>query len=680
MSRALLAVLLSVLMAPSTVSPGTGQGSIMALTATLQRFIAPPQTVTTSATAYNVIPAIQFFWNISTPVDFTIRIACPQLEYGSQTSPASLPNPGNLIPSSNPLSPDSAVFTTPVGIYGLGGITNFIDNPNSEGAVIGTIGSGGVLPTHWSVSYGAVATQIVATGVSDPDMGLPYIDLRIFGTSNTAGGTIRFALQQAIPSIAGDVWVLSTYVALVGGNLTNVTQTGHVIYFYDQNNVTTGNTTVALYTPTATLQRFSAQRTVSGATTRRVWPTLYFSWPNTGVAIDFTLRIAAPQLENNLVVTPPILPPLGSPGVTTRGIMADAAVGNFVSIQGWPTIITANAIRLAYGTSTVLGSPTIITVTPTASLAASATVLGSPTIITATPTARLPASVTPILGDDGGVNANAIRLAYGIATVLGSPTIITATATLFLPASATVLGSPTIIQATASLLLPASATIAGTGGDTNWIPNPRGEGGTVGTIGSGGVLRNQLPSQYGWRNNAPVFLGQFIVNGIPCTRWQYSGTATDTNSLGINPWRSTAFVTGLTAGSTQTESFYVRLVAGDATGINAFRTWGDIRDATNAVIAAPANIFLTPTTLTRIVAGWAPSGGVPPYNVVGVGTVIVTNGIGSVINFTIDLGGWQFEPGNLSPMILPPVGAPAATTRVLAADTVPLLAAECDQF
>ena len=40
--------------------------------------------------------------------------------------------------------------------------------------------------------------------------------------------------------------------------------------------------------------------------------------------VDFTLRIAASQLERNAVATPVILPPIGAPGVSTRGVSASA--------------------------------------------------------------------------------------------------------------------------------------------------------------------------------------------------------------------------------------------------------------------------------------------------------------------------------------------------------------------
>jgi hypothetical protein len=49
-----------------------------------------------------------------------------------------------------------------------------------------------------------------------------------------------------------------------------------------------------------------------------------------GAAIDFTLRIAAPQLELAASTSTPILPPVGTPGASTRG--ADIVTATLASL------------------------------------------------------------------------------------------------------------------------------------------------------------------------------------------------------------------------------------------------------------------------------------------------------------------------------------------------------------
>ena len=441
---------------------GSVNSGLLTLTATPQRFIFL-NTAQPNATVSYMLPLLAVNWNNATAIDCTYRVICPQFEWGYQASAPSLPPPGILRPSDTMLSANAQVFTTPVGIYGQGGITNFINNPNSEGAVVGTIGSGGAWPTSWSINtFLALGIQIVASGVSDPDLGLPYIDVRLFGTPNATGATrIQVSTATSIPTVIGDVWSQSIYVALVGGSATNVANFGQVIYFADvTGGVGTGNTPAATFVPTGTLQRFPVPgRAVVGATTRRAWPAIWISM-TINLAVDFTLRIAAPQLENNPVVTPPILPPLGTPAVTTRGLLANPVVGNFATIQGWPTIITANAIRLAYGGATVLGSPTIITATPVPFFAASSSIPASPTIITATPTLRLPAS----------------------SSIPASPTIITANPVV--GNFANINGRATV-SANPVPLFAARATITGIQRQTNLIRNPRAEGATIGIVRRG---------------------------------------------------------------------------------------------------------------------------------------------------------------------------------------------------
>ena len=226
------------------------------------------------------------------------------------------------------------------------------------------------------------------------------------------------------------------------------------------------------------------------------------------------------------------------------------------------------------------------------------------------------------------------------------------------------LGGVGSVQATAGLLRVASALIAGFGGRINYVPNPNGEGGTVGTIGSGGVP----PTGYTYNLGAGLtlqYLGQFTAAGIPLTRWRYFGTASDTAALGINPWRAgyPGIVAGMPYGATLVESFWHRLVAGSTAGMGSFNSWGDARDAINTPQGVGVVGFTPGPNLTRLTVGTTFTVGPPPYTIIGIGTVFYNNGAGSVIDFTIDIGGWQLEILSASSLILPPVGAPGQARR-----------------
>ena len=167
--------------------------------------------------------------------------------------------------------------------------TNSIRNSSMVGAVAGTPGT---LPTNWvNGQLAGLSRQIVGVGTEN---GLPYIDFRFFGTTNTADG-IRIDLEGGtiIAAATGQTWAYSLYSKLISGTPPTTSFT-----FFERNSVgggiTSGNVAFA---PTSTLTRFSATRTLSGgATVAFVQPSLNIA-TLISTAYDFTIRIAAPQME-----------------------------------------------------------------------------------------------------------------------------------------------------------------------------------------------------------------------------------------------------------------------------------------------------------------------------------------------------------------------------------------------
>jgi hypothetical protein len=436
-------------------------------------------------------------------------------------------------------------------VAGLGGATNWIRNPRLEGAVAGTPGTA---PSDWGWSLNAgVSAQITGTGTEG---GLPYVDLRIYGT--TTGPTNSLVLNVSLVppmggAINGDTWVSSVYLRLMAGSLP--TGSGGVrlmTYLMDGSlgNITYSFTVPYAFTPTNA--PLIQQRCVSSGIAPIDRPDARFVELNLWVyydvlqPVDFTLRIASPQLERNSL-TAPIWPPAGAPQVSTRALQA------------------------------------------------------------------LP-----------GVAINA------------------------------------------------SALIAGSGGTINWIRNPRGDGGTPGILGAGGVL----PPDWFAHNAGGItcqYLGQFVVDGIPVTRWRYSGTTADGGVMGINPAVNVVTVSGIPPNCVLYESFYARIQAGTTAGIQQFVCWGDLRDANNTQVpGAPQIAFPITGTLTRFSFGWGiGSPGVPPYFTNAVGSVIYPLAFPQTIDFTIDIGGWQFEYNSVTPLMLPPAGSPQATARGLIATPTP---------
>ena len=198
--------------------------------------------------------------------------------------------------------------------------TNSIRNNTMVGAVAGTPGT---FPTNWtnSGSTNSLTRQIVRTG-TDPITGLPYVDLRLSGTPSGTGSIgVAFDAVTAVAAAVGQTWTRSLYLAIVGGNTTNVTAFNNYLIVYDSGSVAlVANSSNIFSSVTGTMARFSAGYTIVSATAAYLQQIILVGYTS-GNAIDITLRIAAPQLELGSFATSPIL---------TYGAAATRAVDTLV--------------------------------------------------------------------------------------------------------------------------------------------------------------------------------------------------------------------------------------------------------------------------------------------------------------------------------------------------------------
>jgi hypothetical protein len=168
--------------------------------------------------------------------------------------------------------------------------TNSIRNSTMVGAVAGTPGT---LPTNYVTLDRGLTREVVGTGVAN---GIDYLDLRFSGTANSSS-PVRIDLETTtgIAALTGQNWSLSTYFAIISGSFDNVqlsrferTAAGTVV---------AGSAISLTITPNTSLLRYSQSAlTVGGATTAFVCPHLNIGVTN-GSTYDFTVRIAAPQME-----------------------------------------------------------------------------------------------------------------------------------------------------------------------------------------------------------------------------------------------------------------------------------------------------------------------------------------------------------------------------------------------
>jgi hypothetical protein len=177
--------------------------------------------------------------------------------------------------------------------------TNQIRNNTMQGAVVGVIGSGGVLPTNWNVGgSGGLAQEVVAIGSEN---GVDYIDVKFSGTSGGTATDFRFEASNTIVATPSQTWTSSFYAKVINETLPPVSYNNHVFSLTSGGGFISESTLVI--NPTGVLSRFPFTSALnSGGTTARTNSMVRFVLVN-GVAYDFTIRIGLPQMEQSAVAT-----------------------------------------------------------------------------------------------------------------------------------------------------------------------------------------------------------------------------------------------------------------------------------------------------------------------------------------------------------------------------------------
>jgi hypothetical protein len=139
------------------------------------------------------------------------------------------------------------------------------------------------------VGSGGLTQNIVATGIEN---GLQYIDYRLSGTA-TGNAEIRLE-GNTIAASNGQVWTSSAYLKTISGapnstRLVIIERTSGGAYIVDGS---TGSLAVD-----STLKQFTFTRTLAGGVTVALVQPLIFFFLTAGTTYDFTIRIAAPQME-----------------------------------------------------------------------------------------------------------------------------------------------------------------------------------------------------------------------------------------------------------------------------------------------------------------------------------------------------------------------------------------------
>jgi hypothetical protein len=186
------------------------------------------------------------------------------------------------------------------------------------------------LPTNWG--YFAVTTgltaSIVGTGV---ESGINYIDLRLNGTAGSTSPS-ELAIDPAVAA-TGQIWTFSTYWRLVAGSTAGISSFGIGQIELNSSAVFVAGAFVSQTTPTSSglqTQRPSLTRTLSGGATVAFVDSRIRITPVNGAAIDITLRIGLPQLEQGAFATS-VIPTTGTAGTRT----ADVASISGTNFSSW---------------------------------------------------------------------------------------------------------------------------------------------------------------------------------------------------------------------------------------------------------------------------------------------------------------------------------------------------------
>jgi hypothetical protein len=163
-------------------------------------------------------------------------------------------------------------------------------NSTANSTMVGASASSGAFPTLWTVNSGGLTQSVVGVGTEN---GLSYIDVRFFGTAPTTSSGIRTSGTTVVAASASQVWSSSAYLKIVAEPLP---ATNYRLNNIERNSAGGFLTSYSTMFTNTTLQRIVRTFTVLDALTAFMQVEILATLV-AGQSYDFTIRIAAPQLE-----------------------------------------------------------------------------------------------------------------------------------------------------------------------------------------------------------------------------------------------------------------------------------------------------------------------------------------------------------------------------------------------
>lgn len=181
--------------------------------------------------------------------------------------------------------------------------TNALRNNTMVGAVAGDGVSVGTVPTNWSsIGVAGLTRSVVGVGTEN---GIDYIDMRWVGTPSVNGTpSLDFEGTTVMVAAVTQVWTLSSFLKMVAGTAPVSPGFTMTVLERDAGGALLGSSNTGLIA-TSAWQRGAHTRTLNQGTTAFVSSRLAFSVLQ-DVAVDFTVRIGLPQLEQGAFASSPI--------------------------------------------------------------------------------------------------------------------------------------------------------------------------------------------------------------------------------------------------------------------------------------------------------------------------------------------------------------------------------------
>jgi hypothetical protein len=165
--------------------------------------------------------------------------------------------------------------------------TNSIRNSTMQGAST----SPSTLPTNWTTATAGLTQTVVGIGTEN---GLPYIDVQFSGTATATSSQIRFETTTQIVASNGQTWTSSFWVKEIAAP-SPANSLANILSERDSLGANLA-TNIQTITISSTLTRNIFTRTNTNASTARINNAIN-AFVTIGNSYDFTIRIAAPQME-----------------------------------------------------------------------------------------------------------------------------------------------------------------------------------------------------------------------------------------------------------------------------------------------------------------------------------------------------------------------------------------------